>query len=249
MAMFDRKHRDLQQIAEALPKCKTVAEYVNLLAELQLFREANAKRLVEFGGSRPGHEGPARLAALAKGPDAALAIQQEYERREFERQFSDRLQMLIEHGRAEAEAAEAGRQIPGAVKRLTSELEGVRKALATLDAAIERVNSTVDVIGRFESAGLPYPLTDDQVRALIAVREEAWRVRHVRILTPQRAQGADDYWLAKWPEVFDLSRLAAEGRWSLRAGPTPAPAPVKFDPATDRPRRRESAFVETSRFS
>lgn len=247
--MFGRKTKSMtaNAIAERLQVATQLADFETLIAAIGERREAIRAREYEIGSDNPNFHTPARIAAIAKGPQAVLEIDKELERIMFEAHYLERLEALVYRGREEADTKLASDKIPAAVARLAKEADGVRAALRALDAALATLSQTVGEIGAYDKAGIDMPLSETDLRALVALREEVWKIRHVSILTPAPSRDGDDWerdwWWTKWPELYQWN--AGRGSWSLRPAPQPAPEPTSFDPhAHERLRRPSTRWVD-----
>lgn len=189
-------------IAAALQKAKSVDQFHRLTLECDTRRQEIRALLPQIDGRE--FEGPERLAAVKAGPEALARLNQTVRDLDFELQYLDRLEALVQAGKEEFERAELRRTIPAAVRRIERELVAVREAAAALDDAIARANTTIGVIANYERAGIPFPLSDRDALMTLEVREVVWKKRNLMTLVPpMSATDADNTstlraYLEKW---------------------------------------------------
>lgn len=148
-------------------------------------REILARQAAIANPPGPMPPPPARVAAIAEGLAALAELDHEAESLAREFQALDRLEMEIaardERHRemtARAAAPKARRELPAAIRR-------VREALTALETAIAGVARQVEPLAAVAGLrGEPFPLSDDELAALLELREEIWRRRDVPTLIP-----------------------------------------------------------------
>lgn len=150
-----------------------------------------------------------RTAALAQGPAALKALDDEVEALVREERWLTSVQSQAHSRREAALDAQAAREIPAAHKQFAAAMQRVRAAVQGLDTAIGTLNDLVGVLGNFDR--LPdktLPLNDSELAALLELRDEVWRTRVVRVLIPTVSvddlDGAFDRWPRSLPLYFDI---------------------------------------------
>ncbi len=173
------------QIANALQKAKSPNE-ITLLIQACGPRAAEIRaRLTEIGSAHPYFETAERKSADLAGPAAVQKLDVEIEELEREGGYLNTLELKCNEALEAALNAEAAREVPAACKRLPKHIEQVRQKLAALDAAIEEINKTVETIANYPRIpGSIMPLFDDELAALLQIRQEVWTVRNIRSLHP-----------------------------------------------------------------
>ncbi len=211
-----------QQIADRVSKATSPADFHKLVLACEARRQAIRARENEIGGT-PGFEAPARKAALNKGPDALAALDEELKRLEFELEYLDRLERLIHSGAEEARIAEIRKDMPAAQRRLNSELKAARAAVEAVIEKIAALQSTFHVLGSYIDAGLPFPLDDTEVQALLELREAIWTLPNPPLmLTPLVSDARKQ--IAKFPLAYIWRDDKEEFVYSIRQRlPPPAP--------------------------
>lgn len=174
---------DANALAAQVQQGASVEQFYRLRIAMQARREWIDKRIGAIGGT-PGFESPERLQALKRGASAVQALDKEIEDLTFERQYLDRLEQLAVQGSNEAEVAAWHKEIPKSVQRMPIEMAAVRKALAALDNALSKLNDSLHLAGKYDTARMPFPVDDATVAELLNLREEIWTVRHVAVLIP-----------------------------------------------------------------
>lgn len=174
---------DATKLTEQLQSCSTVSGFDELRGAIEKRRQWIRDRRHEIGGHGQ-FAGPARLAAEKKGLTAAQALEKESEDLDFEWSFLDRIEQLAVVGSKEAEVAQLRKTIPAARGRLSREVQAVKDAAAGLAAAVAKLNATMDPLLNYQDAGVPFPLSDEQVAELLEVRELVWTVYNVHTMLP-----------------------------------------------------------------
>ena len=128
---------------------------------------------------------PARAAAMAAGLGALAELDHEAESLAREFTALDRLEAQVIE-KAERTAAEHARSSAGAARRkLPGAIRAVHHALEQLDAAIGALGATVAPLATVAGQRAePFPLSDDELAALLELREAVWTRRDVPALIP-----------------------------------------------------------------
>lgn len=220
---------DANRLAERLQTCNTVAGFYELRQAMEARRGWIRARQSEIGGEGI-FSGPARTAAIKQGPDAAQAIEKESERLSFELSYLDRLEQLAVAGSNEAEIAQLRADVPKAVKRTAAEAGAVRKALASLDAALVKLNESQLTIARYQDAGIPYPMEIDEVRDLLALRASLWELRSVSLALPPPPIGDEPLrkHVESLPLAYAFKYVGKEFQFTSRVPPV-LPRPFATD--------------------
>ncbi len=138
------------------------------------------------------------------------------------------MEQLAVAGAEELHITETKKAMPGARKRLPGEVEEVTAALARLDAALLKVNTSLGILGEYQNCGMAYPLSDEELGNLLQAREEVWKVRTIAVLGfPMPTDDASLRQRVKaFPLMFEIKAAGPHAPFThaIRTGPKLASA-------------------------
>lgn len=179
--------------------------------------------LIAMPGSRHIDPPPVRAAALRESVEAVRRLDEEEEHLRRERAHLDFVDARLAERRAQLEADAIRASIPKARKALPAQMAEVRRASAELDAALAALRGSVETVGQYSRAELDFPLSPDELAALLELREEQWsKARGVAVIEPPPKVAYAKAFALFWTAPDYLSRVAR------RTSPTDSRADVRM---------------------